>query len=251
MKKAAIYQTLTNEISHHPFLGLLTVLTLLIHLWIVVKLMQPTEDADKIPEQLKIMEVALVTEQKPKTEAAPPAPPKQEPPRKVPSKNKIIEPPVKKKVREIHKQGEIPVTKTVNREVPPTAPMPALISPNKPAPASSSPATTSKSVIKPVTDAGEGKSKGANSGIVELGCPKPRYPARAMSRHIEGWVKIEMTVNTDGSVSNARVAASEPSGIFDDAALSAISNCRFKPKMVNGKAVAQRGVKKSTFKLTN
>ena len=252
-KNASIYETLTDEISYHPLLGLLTILIVLIHLWIVVKLLQPTEEEAKSPEQLKVMEVALVTEikPKPKTEPSPPAPAKSTPPKKEPPKKKTVEPPVKKKIPVVHKEGELPKPKMVTKELTPALPMPSMTEVKKEKSDTSSPAFVSKSTAKAASNAGTGQAQGVNSGVVELGCPKPKYPMRAMSRHIEGWVKIEMTINTDGSVSNARVAGSEPPGIFDEAALAAIKNCKFKPKMVNGKAVAQRGVKKSTFRLTN
>ena len=249
-KKAPVYEILTEEITHHPILGLLAVLTVLMHLWILVRLMQPADEENKTPQQMKIMEVALVAEIKPKAEP-PPAPPKPSPPKKDPPKKKLAEPPVKKKPPVVHKEGEIAKPKMVFKETPPALPAPSLTPSKKETTASPQPTFTSKTAVKPAAETGAGKSQGVNSGVVELGCPKPKYPARAMSRHIEGWVKIEMTIGADGRVSNARVAGSEPPGIFDEAALTAINSCKFKPRLVNGKAVAQRGVKKSTFKLTN
>ena len=77
----------------------------------------------------------------------------------------------------------------------------------------------------------------------------PKYPARAASRQIEGWVKVEFTIQTDGSVDNAVVVGSEPEAIFDDAALTAISKWKFKEKIVNGVAVPQRAVQQLQFKL--
>ena len=70
-----------------------------------------------------------------------------------------------------------------------------------------------------------------------------------LDRHIEGWVKVEFTIQTDGSVDNAVVVSSEPENIFDDAALTAISKWKFKEKMVNGVAVPQRAVQRLQFKL--
>jgi protein TonB len=213
--------------------------------------MQPTEE-EKAPQQMKIIEIALVTEVKPKVESPPPAPAKATPPKKELPKKKVVEPPlVKKKTPVIHKEGEIPRPKMVTKESTPSLPMPVFPTAKKETSATNAPSLPGKTAAKPAANPGAGNSQSVNSGIVELGCPKPKYPMRAMSRHIEGWVKIEMTIDADGRVSNARVAGSEPSGIFDDAALAAIKNCKFKPRLVNGKAVAQRGVKKSTFKLTN
>ena len=85
--------------------------------------------------------------------------------------------------------------------------------------------------------------------MVALLCVPPKYPARAASRHIEGWVTVEFTVQTDGSVDDAVVVNSEPEGVFDEAALTAISKWQFKEKIVNGLAVTQRAVQKLQFKL--
>lgn len=244
MKKTlSLYERLTEEISHHPIFGLLAITVLLIHVWVVLKLLEPIRE-DKAPQHFKIMEVALISEVKPKLETPPPAPPKKEPPKK-----KAVEPPVKKKSPVIHKEGEIPKPKLVTKDLPPA--LPSFTPPKKETPFTGTPSLANKSAPKPAANSGSGHSQGVSSGVVELGCPKPKYPARAMSRHIEGWVKVEMTVGVDGRVTNARVAGSEPAGIFDGAALDAVKNCRFKPRMVNGKAVEQRAVKKSTFKLTN
>lgn len=249
-KNSSLFETLTDEISHHPIVGLLAIFVVLMHLWVVVKLLQPTNEV-KAPEQIKIMEVALVKEIKPKVESAPPAPAKPNPPKKVPPKKKAVKPPVPKKEPVVHKQGDIPKPKLVVSEQKPTLPLPFIPTPAKSTASTSTPSNASKTANNAVTKPGNGKTQGTNSGIVELGCPKPKYPARAMSRHIEGWVKIEVTISTAGTVTNAAVASSQPPGIFDDAALNATKGCRFKPKIVNGLAVTQKGIKKSTFKLSN
>lgn len=247
--KSPLFEALTGEIHHRPIVGLLTVLVLLVHLWVVVLLLQPTE-TEKVTEPLKVMEVALLSEPSPKAEAAQPAPTKPAPPKKIPPKKKAVKPPVKKKEPVIHKQGEIPKPQSITDEQKPTQPSlsESVQKPEMPASQSQS-AAVNKPVAKPGN--GEAKSKGVNSGIVELGCPKPKYPARAMSRHIEGWVKIEVMISATGAVTNAKVVGAQPSGIFDDAALEATKNCKFKPKIVNGIAVTQRGLKMSRFKLTN
>ena len=175
-KKPSLFELLTNEVSHHPIVVLLAIFVVLMHLWVAVKLLQPT-DADKIPEQIKIMEVALVTEVKPKVESAPPAPAKPTPPKKEPPKKKVVKPPVKMKEPIVHKQGDIPKPKLVVSEQKPTLPLPFVPAPTKETPVTSAPSSTSKAA-KPVTKPGNGKTQGVNSGIVELGCPKPKYPMR-------------------------------------------------------------------------
>jgi periplasmic protein TonB len=245
-KISRLFEALTGEINHRPIVGLLTLLVLLLHLWAVVLLLQPPEK-DNVIEPLKVMEVALLSEPSPKV--APLAPSTPAPPKKVPPKKKVVKPPVKKKEPVVHNQGEIPKPKPVSEEQTPAQPSPSE-SVQKPEALSSGAQST---VSKPITKTGndEAYAKGVNSGIVELGCPKPKYPMRAMSRHIEGWVKIDVIINTTGAVTNAKVVGAQPPGIFDDVALDATEKCKFKPKIVNGIAVIQRGSKVSRFKLTN
>jgi protein TonB len=189
------------------------------------------------------MEVALLSEPSPKAEAAPPAPPKKAPPKK-----KAVKPPVKKKEPVIRKQAERPKPQPVTDE-----PTPAQPSPSEATQKAETPVSGAPSASKPTGIAGNGeaRTKAVSSGVVELGCPKPKYPMRAMSRHIEGWVKIELIISAAGTVTNAKFVGAQPPGIFDDAALDATQKCKFKPKIVDGRAVTQIGSKVSRFKITN
>ena len=139
--------------------------------------------------------------------------------------------------------------------VPKFEPLPTLISAPPvvaPVPAAApSTSSSSRATAKTTETTGHGRddSKAVVSGVVPLVRVPPKYPARAASRHIEGWVKVEFTIQTDGSVDNAVVVGSEPENTFDDAALTAISKWKFKEKIVNGVAVPQRAVQKLQFKL--
>jgi protein TonB len=70
----------------------------------------------------------------------------------------------------------------------------------------------------------------------------PDYPAGALRRGIEGRVLLEFTIGRTGAVKNARVIAAEPNSIFDDAALKAVRQWRYEPKIEHGEAVAQPGI---------
>ncbi len=87
------------------------------------------------------------------------------------------------------------------------------------------------------------------SGLIPTHAPKPRYPLRAQSRNIEGWVVVEFTITPTGSVIDAIVSSAKPEGVFNRAALKAIVKWRFKPKVEDGKAVAQRAVQRMEFNL--
>lgn len=81
---------------------------------------------------------------------------------------------------------------------------------------------------------------------------QPMYPRAAAQKRTEGWVLLEFTISTTGSVKSARVIDSKPPNIFDRAALQAIRKWKYKPKIVDGTPVETRGVQvKLTFKLEN
>ena len=105
-----------------------------------------------------------------------------------------------------------------------------------------------KSVVSTVPT-GVGVSTGISMNLIPLSKINPRYPSRAVSRRIEGWVKIELTITKKGTVSNAKVIEYKPSKIFNHSALRAIKRWKFKPKIVNGVAVEQRAIQKLTFTL--
>jgi protein TonB len=85
--------------------------------------------------------------------------------------------------------------------------------------------------------------------VVALLKTAPKYPRKAARSGKQGWVKIEFTITAQGEVVDPKVIASKPRRIFDRAAFKAIKQWRFKPKMVDGKAVPRRAVQVIEFKL--
>jgi|SaaInlV_125m_DNA_1040241.scaffolds.fasta_scaffold136399_1 TonB family protein len=67
-----------------------------------------------------------------------------------------------------------------------------------------------------------------------VGGEGPRYPAGAKELGLEGRVMINYDVDERGQVVNARVVSSSPAGVFDQAALQAVSSWRFNPMQVGG-----------------
>jgi protein TonB len=59
--------------------------------------------------------------------------------------------------------------------------------------------------------------------------PAPRYPPEALRSGTSGEVLVEITVGTDGSVTNARVVRANPARVFDREALNAVRRWRFEP----------------------
>ena len=64
----------------------------------------------------------------------------------------------------------------------------------------------------------------------------PVYPAELKSRGTEGTVTVQYDVTAQGQVTNVRVIASEPPGLFDDAALDAVRSLVFRPQIRSGRA---------------
>lgn len=68
------------------------------------------------------------------------------------------------------------------------------------------------------------------------------YPRRAQTRGIEGFVVVEFTVTKTGAVTSPVVVHAEPKGVFDRAALDAVVKFKYKPRVVDGVAMAVAGV---------
>ncbi len=70
----------------------------------------------------------------------------------------------------------------------------------------------------------------------------PQYPQRAATKGVEGWVLVGFDITPAGRVENAVVVDADPAAIFNRSALRAIAKWKYKPKMVDGKPVAQYGM---------
>jgi len=65
---------------------------------------------------------------------------------------------------------------------------------------------------------------------------------RAIVRGIEGYVLLEFTVTRDGGIRDPKVIDANPPRIFDQAALDAVGQFRYIPRVVNGEPVEVDGV---------
>ena len=85
--------------------------------------------------------------------------------------------------------------------------------------------------------------------------PAPRYPRRALARGIEGYVVVEFTITSNGSVKSPSVVGGfdrtgVPTDIFDRAALSAVERFKYRPPLSKGQPVERHGVRnRITFRL--
>jgi protein TonB len=88
-----------------------------------------------------------------------------------------------------------------------------------------------------------------NSEVTALLRVEPDYPRKAAIKGVEGWVKLRFTVLEDGSVTNVIVIDSKPRRVFEKSAIRAIKRWKFKPRIVNGKAVKQTAIQVIAFEL--
>lgn len=85
--------------------------------------------------------------------------------------------------------------------------------------------------------------------IIPLVRIEPQYPRRAALGKIEGWVEVEFTITETGTVADPSVKRSQPPRIFDREAMRAILRWKFKPRIVEGKAIPRRATQIIDFKL--
>ncbi len=69
---------------------------------------------------------------------------------------------------------------------------------------------------------------------------KPLYPKKAEANKTQGWVELDFTVAESGAVKDITVHAASTPGVFDDAAIAALSQWRYKPVLRDAKPAAQR-----------
>ncbi len=77
----------------------------------------------------------------------------------------------------------------------------------------------------------------------------PRYPRLARQQRIEGHVLFRIVIGPDGSVESTRLIDSQPAGIFDSVASTAIARFRYSPARVDGQPVRSYKRQKIHFTL--
>ncbi|MGH1374174.1 MAG: TonB family protein [Cellvibrionaceae bacterium] len=87
-------------------------------------------------------------------------------------------------------------------------------------------------------------------GFLPIKMATPIYPRRAIDRGIEGRVKVQFTVGTDGVPRAPTIVFSQPKGIFDKSVFKALKQSRFRPITINGAITEVKGVSEEfIFKL--
>ena len=83
----------------------------------------------------------------------------------------------------------------------------------------------------------------------ELRQPSVQYPPTSRDNGEEGTVTLLLAVQTDGSISDIRIARSSGYPRLDTAAQKALRNIKLQPATCHGKPIAVRIHKSITFKI--
>ena len=70
-------------------------------------------------------------------------------------------------------------------------------------------------------------------------CERPKYPAEALARNIQGTVTLGFLVSAEGAVRDTTLRKSSGDTSLDEAARTALAKCTFSPGTVNGKPTEQ------------
>ncbi|MBO1256477.1 energy transducer TonB [Alteromonas sp. 5E99-2] len=65
----------------------------------------------------------------------------------------------------------------------------------------------------------------------------PKYPQDAFNKGIEGYVRFNAIITTDGKLENIVITESVPERVFDNEAISALKKWYFRPAVKGGKTV--------------
>src|SRR5262249_20586477 len=87
---------------------------------------------------------------------------------------------------------------------------------------------------------------GANS-LERIEYVAPRFPVTTRLAATSGWVELEFTVKADGSTGDIVVTNSSPRRTFDNSAINAVKEWRYKPVLKDGKPVDQRAAVRIRF----
>jgi TonB family protein len=89
----------------------------------------------------------------------------------------------------------------------------------------------------------------SEADLTKLKAVELDYPAAALAKNIEGWVNLSYTVTAEGKVTGVKVLESSPTGVFDAAAVRALTRVRYKPLLQSGKPVAVTTKLRIAFRL--
>lgn len=122
---------------------------------------------------------------------------------------------------------------------------------SRPAPAATpepTPAPTVASAAPAPSVAERGEPENRNFELIRR--VNPQYPQQALRNGIQGWVELEFTITAEGDVTNVRVVNAQPRRAFEREAIRALSQWKFRPRIVNGRPVESNARQRLEFNLS-
>lgn len=143
-------------------------------------------------------------------------------------------------------------TTQTKRRVPPPPPPPPKVPPKvpEPEPENDDVDTDGMAFDQPnvnvgndaVTLTGPGSGIGRDGDAQPIVRIEPKYPMQAQRNGTEGWVRLSFSINELGGVEDIKIIEAQPKRVFNRAAKRALKRWKYKPKVVDGKALKQTGL---------